>query len=409
MNRLKIVTALGLATILMASTGVTAFAEPSTPAETQAVIDEIHGSISTLETQMGELTGQMDDLQVQLVSTIASIDTITGKIDEMTTQLQQTTANLQSAQRDQQVEYEAMKKRIQYLYEEGGDEGWMKVFMAGANISDVLDQAQYTQQMYDYDRDQLEAYMNTVQQVTELQQQQEEEKAALETKKSELQDGQNHLQELIDQARATYDDCDARLAQAYDMAASYQQLLDQQNAAIAQMIAAQQAQAEAAAAAAASASDDSGDYYYDGGAASQEVAQEAVNQYYANGGSQQELIEAAQSNGFGSDILAYAAQFLGNPYVYGGNSLTNGVDCSGFVQQVYSHFGISTSRTSWDMESEGQEVSFNDIQVGDVVCYEGHVGIYAGGGQIINAADPEQGITYTNADYDTIKTIRRYY
>ena len=88
-------------------------------------------------------------------------------------------------------------------------------------------------------------------------------------------------------------------------------------------------------------------------------------------------------------------QFVGNPYVWGGNSLTNGCDCSGFVVQVYAHFGInlSGSRNSAALRSVGQAVSYNNIQPGDIVCYAGHVGIYAGGGVIVEAQSSRAGIT----------------
>ena len=86
-------------------------------------------------------------------------------------------------------------------------------------------------------------------------------------------------------------------------------------------------------------------------------------------------------------------QFVGNPYVWGGNSLTNGVDCSGFVHEVYAHFGISTPRYSQAFKSVGQAVSFDNIQPGDVVVYPGHVAIYAGGGVIVEAQSTKAGIT----------------
>ena len=109
----------------------------------------------------------------------------------------------------------------------------------------------------------------------------------------------------------------------------------------------------------------------------------------------------------GESVVAFAKQFLGNPYVYGGTSLTNGTDCSGFVKSVYAHFGISLPRTSSSMRGVGYAVSFNDIMPGDIVCYSGHVGIYAGNGQIVNAIDESHGIGMTRVNYAPIITIRR--
>ena len=106
-------------------------------------------------------------------------------------------------------------------------------------------------------------------------------------------------------------------------------------------------------------------------------------------------------------IVAYAKQFLGNPYVYGGTSLTNGADCSGFVQSVFAHFGISLPRTTWDMENVGTAVSYDQAVAGDIILYDGHVGIYMGNGQIVNAINSAKGIGILPATYTNIVTVRR--
>lgn len=109
----------------------------------------------------------------------------------------------------------------------------------------------------------------------------------------------------------------------------------------------------------------------------------------------------------GQAVVDFACQFIGNPYVWGGTSLTNGADCSGFVQAVYANFGISMPRTSSQMRSAGVEVSFEQAIPGDVFCYEGHVGIYMGNGKIVNAIDESHGIGISSATYTNIITIRR--
>lgn len=108
-------------------------------------------------------------------------------------------------------------------------------------------------------------------------------------------------------------------------------------------------------------------------------------------------------------VVDYACQFAGKPYVWGGTSLTNGADCSGFVQSVYAHFGVSLPRTSAAQRSAGYEVSYSEVQPGDIICYSGHVGIYAGNGQIINAQDPAHGIGLSSATYTSILTVRRIF
>ena len=115
------------------------------------------------------------------------------------------------------------------------------------------------------------------------------------------------------------------------------------------------------------------------------------------------------SGGTGSAVADYAQQFYGNPYVWGGTSLTGGVDCSGFVMQVYAHFGYSLPHSSSAQRSYGQSVSLSDIQPGDIVCYNHHVGIYVGNGQIISALGKNYGITYSSVTYKSIITIRRIF
>ncbi|MCF0129908.1 MAG: C40 family peptidase [Pseudobutyrivibrio sp.] len=111
----------------------------------------------------------------------------------------------------------------------------------------------------------------------------------------------------------------------------------------------------------------------------------------------------------GSDVIAYAAQFLGNPYVYGGSSLTNGTDCSGFVMSVYAAFGVSLPHSSSSDRSVGYAVDASAIAPGDIVCYSGHVGLYAGNGQIIHASNARTGIIYSDMSYKKILAIRRIF
>ena len=116
---------------------------------------------------------------------------------------------------------------------------------------------------------------------------------------------------------------------------------------------------------------------------------------------------SAQPASNGQVIIDYACQFIGNPYVWGGTSLTDGADCSGFVQSVFAHFGISLPRTTYDQINAGVEVSYDQAMPGDLICYDGHIGIYIGNGQIVNAQNPEQGIGISPATYTTILSVRR--
>lgn len=112
----------------------------------------------------------------------------------------------------------------------------------------------------------------------------------------------------------------------------------------------------------------------------------------------------------GVAVADYALQFVGNPYVYGGSSLTNGTDCSGFVMSVYANFGVSLPHSSSSDRSQGSGIdSLENAQPGDIICYSGHVGLYIGNGQIVHASNKKTGIIVSQADYKKILAIRRIF
>ncbi len=109
----------------------------------------------------------------------------------------------------------------------------------------------------------------------------------------------------------------------------------------------------------------------------------------------------------GNAVVDYGLQFLGTPYVYGGTSLTSGIDCSGFTQAVYANFGVSLPHSSYAQRSCGVGVSYSQAQPGDLICYSGHVALYMGGGKVVHANGYGRGIQVSDATYNTILTVRR--
>lgn len=148
----------------------------------------------------------------------------------------------------------------------------------------------------------------------------------------------------------------------------------------------------------------------------EEESEDYSNDYVEEDYEQEEEVTYSEttSSGDGSYIVDYAKQYVGNPYVYGGNSLTNGVDCSGFTQQVFGDNGISLARTAADQSQGGQDVSMDDLQAGDLLFYDnggyvGHVAIYCGDGTVVHASNEKTGITISDANYRTPVSAKRYW
>lgn len=388
-----------------------AMADDTVSADTaQASLDEVNASIAVYEQQRDDLLSQIDDLESQLVTTIASVDHINEQLDQVTKELAGTETKLAAAKKKQDTEKEAMKARIQYYYESGGAPGWVTALIEDGDVQAAL-ATTMEQDLYNYDRQQLQNYIDAANEVKELKSQQLEQKSQLMSKKNSLDESQSQLQSLLDQAKNEYsaEDYDAKIQDAYAKAAEYSSIISNYNDAISASLALQSSSTDSASTVDTSTAEAKSTI--------NQIAQQIAQQTGASTSQAQAAAKKAYqqagtigngSTASGEALLNYAKQFLGGKYVWGGNSLTTGVDCSGFVQQVYKNFGIDTTRTSYTIANQGQEVSYADAQVGDVFVYDGHVGIYAGNGQMINAVDENTGIAYTNVNYDQIKTIRRF-
>ena len=396
-------------------------------AQTTAQLNETQDSINDLESKKEAITNQIGELDAQLVVTMAAVETLKTDIANKQTEIEETQQKLEAAQQDQAEQYEALKNRIQYLYENGGNTAWASLLLSGEDLSEILNQAEYTQKMYVYDRECLEKYMEITQQVSDYSDQLATEKAELEASEAEQEAQQAQLQNMLAEKKATSADYDAQLADMQAKAAEYESLIEEQNAQI-QAIQEQQA-AEAAAQAAAE--EAARQQEAEAQQAAREAAAESNRQSSSNSSSDTQNSSSntnsninsnknnssktedtsdnvSPSSGTGQDVVNYAVQFVGNPYVWGGTSLTNGADCSGFIMSVYAHFGYSLPHSSSAMRSVGRGVSYAEAQPGDIICYDGHVAIYMGGGQIVHASNAKDGIKISsNAAYRTILAVRR--
>ncbi len=403
---------------------------------TSQQLDATYSRMSALWEQKQQLESQIESLNSDLVNVMVSIQTLENDIAAKEAEIEKTQSDLTKAQNAKAKQYNAMKKRIQYLYEKGGNNAWFQMMLNSDNLADLLTRAEYTQQMYEQDRESLQKYARTIEEVQKLEDQYEQEKAEFETMKQEYEAQQSNLQYQLDVTRANSADCENEIAYAQQQATEYANLLVEQQAEIerleAERIAAEEEarrQAEAEAAAAAAAAEASGDEDYSGDTSSEggqydedgnvvSGSSDSSSDYeydeYGNVIDSDNTVDSSSytstssSSGSGSSVVDYATQFVGNPYVWGGTSLTNGADCSGFVQSVYANFGVSLPRTSYEQQTAGVEVSYADAQPGDLICYGGHVAIYMGNGQIVHASNSRDGIKVSdNAAYRTITSVRR--
>ena len=445
----KRIVCLTLAILMCGSQAVSVMADRESDlreeqAWTSQQLDATYERMNVLWEQKQQLESQIESLNSDLVNVMVSIQTLENDIASKQAEIEKTEGDLTKAQNAKDKQYSAMKKRIQYLYEKGGNNAWFQMMLNADNLADLLTRAEYTQQMYEQDRESLQKYARTIEEVQKLEEQYQQEKADFETMKEEYEAQQSNLQYQLDVTRANSADCENEIAYAQQQATEYANLLEEQQAEIEQLeaerIAAEeearrQAEAEAAAAAAAAqeaeengdsdssenveydedgnvvsgssdgeSSDGSSDYEYD--EYGNVIDTENTVDYDSSDDSSSS--SSSSSSGSGSSVVDYATQFVGNPYVWGGTSLTNGADCSGFVQSVYSNFGVSLPRTSYEQQNAGYEVSYADAQPGDLICYGGHVAIYMGNGQIVHASNSRDGIKVSNnAAYRTITSVRR--
>lgn len=369
---------------------------------------------SQAEQDLKDKKNEINGLKDQQQTTADDIKNKSAKLDEILAaqkklqkditskqaEIEQNQKDLAAAQEKQQEQYDAMKKRIQFMYENSAEDNIWTAIIESNGITDMLNRIEYVSDVYDSDRALMDSYQAAVEQVKEIGTKLDNDMNELTAMQDDYEKQQADVEAAIVALENQKEQYASQIAQAQQQAENYQNIITAQGKIIQEQEAA--AAAAAAQAAAARANSSSSSSSYDGGGAGKGGS--IAGDYAAGGGKN----PGASTGVSGSSVVSYAMQFVGNPYVWGGNSLTNGVDCSGFVHEVYAHFGISTPRYSQAFKSVGQAVSFDNIQPGDVVVYPGHVAIYAGGGVIVEAQSTKAGITANRSvQCHTILAIRR--
>lgn len=374
--------------------------------EANQQLNQTNSKISDIEKKQDSLQQEIDSLDSELVALLLDIEVLKDEITQKEADIDQATADLAEAEATADRQYESMKKRIRFMYERG-DNALIESLLGAGSMADFLNRVEYFNQIYDYDRNMLNEYQDTITQVASLKETLEQEQKDM----VELKENQEHqseeLQAMLTRKRATMDDFDAKLAKAEALAAQYKATIQEQNA----IIVAEQARIAAEEAERRRQEEERRRREEE-----ERRRQEAAQQQQGGGSSDSGTTGGSGDGGAnpgyvtnisGQEVVDFALQFVGNPYVWGGTSLTNGADCSGFVMSVFGHFGISLPHSSYALRSCGRAVSYSNAQPGDLICYSGHVAIYIGGGRIVGAQSTAVGIATQTATYRTILAVRR--
>lgn len=367
--------------------------------EAQQKLDEAKKKADAAEEKKKAASAQVSKLTSDLTALISDIQFLETDMANKEADIKQAEIDLEAARKEEEKQYAAMKKRIQYMYEKGDTE-YLDIFLQVKSMSDLLNKAEYVESIYSYDRKMLDKYQETKEQVAGYKAQLEDDKAEMEVMELELKGQQSQLETMIATKKKEVSNFDSQLAQAKKDAAAYAKTVEKKNEEIRKakeeearkQKAAEEARKKAEAEAAKKKN-----------TATSTSKKTSANDKYTGPAA----VKSSGGSAAGRAIADYGLQFVGNPYVYGGTSLTKGADCSGFVQQVYKHFGYSLPRSSSEQRSAGREVSYSEAQPGDLICYAGHVAIYIGNGQIVHASTPATGIKVGNATYRTILSVRR--
>ena len=331
-------------------------------------------SVDDLKDNKAAKESEVSSLQDQLTDIMSKLGDLEESLIEKGEEITKAEEDLKEAQEKEQEQYEAMKKRIKFMYEEG-DTTALETLVTAENFSDLVNKAEYVQNVHTYDRKQLEEYVETKQQIADLKTTLEDEQKNMESMQAEYENKESELSSTIESKKAEVANLDSQIQAAAEAAA---------------------AEALAAQRQAAAANNNNG-----GGSGNRN-----------NGGNGTKPAPAPTPSGGGSGntstaqaIVNAAYSQLGVPYVWGGTTPGVGLDCSGLTQYCHRVAGISIGRTSEVQGGGGKAVS--NPQPGDLVCYGSHIGIYIGGGQMIHA--PHTGDVVRVANVYGSPWYRRYW
>jgi len=393
--------------------------------------EEDEGRLEDLDDQVNELEGEQEsiDAEIQILSNqiaeiMASISLLEEEIEAKKAQIEQAKIDLEEAQKVERQQYEAMKVRVKAVYE-SGETSFLDILFSASSMQDMLNKADYVEKMHEYDKKMFTNYKIARQNVEDLKETLEIEQSELEATQEGLEEEQDSVEEARAQLEAISADYAVQISKARQQAEVYKQQIKQRNAQIKQIEAEEERKRKEEEERKRKEEEERKRKEEEERKRKEEEAKKnnsntnnsndssATNdstpatEVSAKSTAGKETVAAAKGSAKGKEVANYACGFVGNPYVAGGTSLTNGADCSGFTQSVYKAFGYNLPRNSTSQRSVGKEVSYAEAEPGDIICYPGHVAIYIGNGKIVHASSAKTGIKISNALYRDILCVRR--
>lgn len=397
--------------------------------ETQKKLDNANEEIEALtETRKG-ITDEINQIDDEIVEVMASISILEDEIEETEAAIEVKKVELQEAIETETEQYESMKTRIKFMYEKG-ELNYAQLMLESRSMADMINKVDYANNLYQYDRGKLDEYIAAKEATAAAKAALEEEQEELETAHYELEMEKADLDLMLEEKKLEAEDYDTQIAKAKQDAAAYKAKIKQQNNQIRKLEEEERKrkeeerkrkEAEAKKKAEEAAlngenTDGEGNSSEEGNSENSSDSSSgdsnsdnssSGNDSSSNSGSNNSTPVSSSGSGKGQEIANFACKFVGNPYVAGGTSLTQGADCSGFTMAVYKEFGYNLPRSSTSQRSAGTGVTYAEAQPGDIICYAGHVAIYIGNGQIVHASTPSSGIKIGNATYKQILAVRR--